>query len=99
MHRARLVPSQLNDYDWYRPLIRFAQVPRDCVDLKGSFSEISKFLVDGASANTGVALDHDKFAYVPIHELQIPSISKLIPSVVVLPADICLQAFAQSSIR
>jgi hypothetical protein len=46
-----------------------------------------------------VALDHDKFAYVPIHELQIPSISKLIPSVVVLPADICLQAFAQSSIR
>ena len=99
MHRARLVPSQLNDYDWYRPLIRFAQIPRDSVDLKGSFPDISKFLVDGASANTGVALDHAKFAYVPVHELQIPSISKLFPSVVVLPVGINLQAYAQSSIR
>ncbi|KAJ2924638.1 hypothetical protein H1R20_g12449, partial [Candolleomyces eurysporus] len=99
MHRARLVPSQLNDYDWYHPLIRFAQVPRDCVDLKGAFPEISQFLVEGASANTGVALDHGKFTYVPVHELQIPSISKLFPSVVVLPADISLRAFAQSSIR
>lgn len=99
MHRTRLMPSGLRDYDWYRPLVRFAQVPKETVLLNGSFHEITRGLVDKALGATGTTLDHERFVFVPVHELQIPNVSKLFPTATILPETVHLRALAQSSIR
>lgn len=99
MHRTRLMASGLRDYDWYRPLIRFVQVPKGQVTLQGSFEEISQALVTKASSKFESSIDCDQFIYVPVHELQLPNISKLFPTATILPANINIQALAQSSIR
>lgn len=99
MHRARLHPSADLDYDWYRPTIRFVQVRRECLDLRGPFEAISQSLVSKA-VNSGTGpLNHHDFIYMPVHELQLPIITKLFPDVEVLPAEAFLRAQAQTSIR
>ncbi|KAG5642424.1 hypothetical protein DXG03_002798 [Asterophora parasitica] len=100
MHRARMLPLSLSDYDWYRPRIRFVRVHRANIKVLGPFeTEILK-LAKGAAERSGQLLREDPSTIVmPVHELQIPSITAKFPDVEVLHPDINVQAFAQSSIR
>ncbi|CAA7267094.1 unnamed protein product [Cyclocybe aegerita] len=100
MHRARMLASSPQDYDWYRPRIRFVRVPRSDIDALGNFVELSKLLVARAFEKAGHTLDQDDaFIHVPVHELQIENILTRFRNVEVLDPTIFLPALAQSSIR
>ncbi|KAG2017755.1 hypothetical protein CC2G_007238 [Coprinopsis cinerea AmutBmut pab1-1] len=99
MHRARLLPGSDIGYDWYRPCIRFVQVPRASLEIRGSFMETSKTLVSIAAGTHAHELDHERYVFMPAHELQLSNIVRLFPDAVVLPPHVHLKAQAQTSIR
>ncbi|TFK28163.1 hypothetical protein FA15DRAFT_665648 [Coprinopsis marcescibilis] len=99
MHRARLLPLGSIDYDWYRPLIRFVQVPKNRLDIRGAFKGISNSVAKSAAAKSGIELDCSSYVYMPVHELQVPNIKKLFGDLKILPPQVHLKAMAQSSIR
>mgnify|MGYP001435492295 CR=1 FL=1 len=99
MHRARLLPSGQVDYAWYRPRVRFAEVPKGDLEVKGAFQRMLADIVGIPAEAAGVRLDHRQFIYMPVHELQLPNLSKLFPDVAILPEAVHLEAYAQSSIR
>ncbi|KAF8899908.1 IucC family-domain-containing protein [Gymnopilus junonius] len=102
MHRARMLPENGGslDYDWYHPRIRFVRVPIGHIELLGNFQNISQDLVDQAAKQAGdTTIDHERFVYMPVHELQIQNIVSRFQGVEVLGPHINLPALAQSSIR
>ncbi|GJJ10654.1 hypothetical protein Clacol_004881 [Clathrus columnatus] len=105
MHRARRTISPLpiiipGQYDYYKPRVRFAWVPREQLLLQGEFEELLQSLRNSAEQNAGDVLedlpDHVLF---PIHELQIPNIATKFSDAVILPEKYYVVASAQASIR
>ncbi|KAF8149828.1 IucC family-domain-containing protein [Crassisporium funariophilum] len=100
MHRARMLSSGSLDYDWYHPRIRFVQVPRSKLDLRGRFEEISHHLATTAAQKAGRTLQNNgNYIYMPVHELQIENVTSKFKDAEVLSQDISVSASAQSSIR
>jgi len=100
MHRARMFPSNLTNYDWYNPRIRFVRVPRSSLDLLGPFDDICRRLVKLAAGRVGYSLSDDGTSvYMPVHELQVPNVLSRFSDVDALPSDVSLPALGQSSIR
>lgn len=100
MHRARMLPSSVLDYDWYHPRIRFVRVPRTSLDILGPFESVMRTLAGKAAEKSGRELPDDpSFVFMPVHELQISNIASKFHDAEILHPDISLQALAQSSIR
>ncbi|TFK75106.1 hypothetical protein BDN72DRAFT_558264 [Pluteus cervinus] len=102
MHRARLLPSNANpQYNWYRPRIRFAAIPRRCLNVFGQFEQHIRPIAERAAKASGRILPCGVCSViVPVHELQISNmVSRLKKDVEILHADISVDALAQSSIR
>ena len=100
MHRARMLPSSVVDYDWYHPRIRFVRVPRASLNIRGPFESTMRVLAGKAAEKSGRQLPDDpSFVFMPIHELQIPNIASKFHDVEILHPNISFQALAQSSIR
>lgn len=105
MHRARrtifplpvIIPGQ---YDYYKPNVRFAWIPRERLLIQGEFEALLRSLRDSAEKNAGHPLedvpDHVLF---PLHELQIPNIESRFPDAVILPEEYFVATVAQASIR
>lgn len=101
MHRARMLPINTNpNYDWYRPRVRFARVPRSSLDLLGDFESKITPLAVHAAAKCGQELVLDDFTVImPVHELQVANILAKFSEVEMLHPDISVEALGQSSIR
>ena len=100
MHRARTLPFEIAKYDWYRPRIRFAAVPRPLLDILGPFECIIRRLAEKIASKSNHSLpDGSLFVIVPIHELQIENIRARVPNLEILHHDVAVDALAQSSIR
>ncbi|PFH53187.1 hypothetical protein AMATHDRAFT_138330 [Amanita thiersii Skay4041] len=100
MYRARRLPFDVLDYDWYHPVIRFVAVPRSTVDILGPFEQMINPLVEKFDRRSDSFLpDSDSFIIMPVHELQVENIKRSIPDVFILHDDINVQALAQASIR
>ncbi|KAK0235809.1 IucC family-domain-containing protein [Armillaria nabsnona] len=100
MHRARMIPLSLSDYDWYNPIIRFARVPRSRLDIQGPFDVMSFALAQKAAQRAGkMLIVDDTTIVVPIHEVQITNIIAKFQGVDILPPDINIRARGQASIR
>lgn len=105
MHRARrtirplpaLLPGQ---YDFHRPRIRFASVPRHKLLVQGQFEQLLGPLRQSAEVNAAKSLivprEHVIF---PVHELQIPNIVINFPDANILPEEYSVLAPAQASVR
>lgn len=105
MHRARRTVSPLpailpGQYDYYRPHVRFAWVPRERLLIQGEFETLLQSLRNSAEQNAGHAIedlpDHVLF---PFHELQITNIASKFPDAVILPKQYTVATAAQASIR
>ncbi|KIL58735.1 hypothetical protein M378DRAFT_170193 [Amanita muscaria Koide BX008] len=100
MHRARMMPFDLPKYDWYHPRIRFVAISRCLLDIFGPLEDILLPLAERAASRCGRTLPaRNRFAVVPVHELQVHNIIAKIPEAEVLHPDISINALAQSSIR
>ncbi|KAF5371850.1 hypothetical protein D9615_009541 [Tricholomella constricta] len=100
MHRARMLPLSVSNYDWYHPRIRFVRVQRANIKLLGPFEkEITKLAITAAERSGQLFRDDPSSIVMPVHELQIPNVVAKFPDVKVLHPDINVQALAQSSIR
>jgi hypothetical protein len=100
MHRSRMLPTSMQEYDWYHPRIRFVRVPRSSLDIIGSFEHDIHSLVETATELSGGTLSDDPSSVlVPVHELQIPNIASKFDDVEILHPEISVQALAQSSVR
>ncbi|KAF8633234.1 hypothetical protein AX15_001463 [Amanita polypyramis BW_CC] len=100
MHRARMTPAEIAKYDWYRPRIRFAAVPRPSLDILGPFECIVRRLAEKIANKSNRTLpDEGLFVIMPIHELQVKNILVRVPNLEILHPDITVEALAQSSIR
>ena len=97
MHRARMLSSASLDYDWYNPIIRFARVERDAVDILGPFEIYTQKLMKKVAP--GQLYTNDNKVIVPIHEMQVENILSKFPEVEILPPNISIEAHGQSSIR
>ncbi|KAF8071692.1 IucC family-domain-containing protein [Lyophyllum atratum] len=100
MHRARMLPLSVSNYDWYHPRIRFVRVARSNIKILGPFEKEIRRLAKMAAERSGQLLPCDSSSVVmPAHELQIPNIVAKFPDVEVYHPDISVQALAQCSIR
>ncbi|KAF8599149.1 hypothetical protein BDV93DRAFT_592260 [Ceratobasidium sp. AG-I] len=100
MHRARMIPSNVSGYDWYRPVIRFVRVARSNMRVLGPFEVEVQQLVEIAAKRSGTFVRNDPSTIImPVHELQVPSIVTKFSGVEVLHPNISFRALAQSSIR
>ncbi|KAJ7911504.1 IucC family-domain-containing protein [Mycena leptocephala] len=99
MHRARMCADAPSDYNWYRPKIRFVRVPSENIDTRGPFDSIMRELVTKAALASGTENPEDVpgTIFMPVHEMQLPTILAKFKNVQVLePA---IDALGQSSIR
>jgi hypothetical protein len=88
-----------SDYNWYRPKIRFVRVPNENIDTRGPFDSIMRELVTKAALASGTENPEDVpgTIFMPVHEMQLPTILAKFKNVQVLePA---IDALGQSSIR
>lgn len=100
MYRTRLLPSRVQDYDWYHPRIYFVQVPWTSLDILGPFESKMYMLAREAAERSGQELpDDSSVVFMPVYELQISNITSRFHDAEILHPDISLQALAQSSIR
>ncbi|KAF7312079.1 C2 domain-containing protein [Mycena indigotica] len=99
MYRARMCVSAPNDYDWYRPKIHFTRVPSESLDIRGSFATVTRQLVTQAARQSGTSIPEDVpgTIFMPVHEMQLPTIREKFGDVEILEPTI--DALAQSSIR
>jgi hypothetical protein len=101
MHRSRMITSSVSDdYDWYKPDIRFVSVPRSKLDISGDFEhEVNRLLEQTASNFDGQTYSGDDRVIMPVHELQIPTILSKFEDVIVLDKEFHLPAYGQTSLR
>ncbi|KAJ6570144.1 IucC family-domain-containing protein [Mycena vulgaris] len=99
MHRARMCLNAPSDYDWYRPKICFVRVPSDRLDTQGPFQSLMRGLVTKAALTSGTPDPEDVpgTTFMPVHEMQLPTILAKFQGVEDL--DLKVDAFAQSAIR
>ncbi|KAJ7039620.1 IucC family-domain-containing protein [Mycena alexandri] len=99
MHRARMCANAPSGYNWYRPKIHFVRLPLDSLDTRGPFDVIMRDLVTKAAANSGTKNPDDVpgTVFMPVHEMQIPTVLSKFQNVEVLEPTI--DALGQSSIR
>ncbi|KAF9000709.1 IucC family-domain-containing protein [Cyathus striatus] len=101
MHRARMFPGTLpENFNWYRPQIRFIRVPRSSLDIIGPFEDLLRPLIEKAVSDSKHTFKWDKSTVImPVHEVQVDNIIKQFKDVMPLPSEISVLALAQSSIR
>ena len=100
MHRARMLPFEILQYDWYHPRIRFVAISRCLLDISGPFEQTIRQLAQKAASRSGHPLPDDThFAIIPVHELQVHNVTKRVPEAELLHPDISAGALAQSSLR
>ncbi|KAF7327460.1 C2 domain-containing protein [Mycena kentingensis (nom. inval.)] len=99
MHRARMCTAAPAGYDWYRPKVCFARVPSQCLDIRGPFAAMTREMVTKAAAFSGTQVPEDipGTVFMPVHEMQVPTICEKFPDVEILEPTI--DALGQSSIR
>ncbi|KAJ7086118.1 IucC family-domain-containing protein [Mycena belliarum] len=99
MHRARMCPNAPSNYDWYRPKIHFVRVPSDNLDTQGAFKTMMRGLVTKAAFSSGTQ-DPEEIpgtTFMPVHEMQLPTVLAKFKDVEVLEPTV--DALAQSAIR
>ncbi|KAJ3840591.1 IucC family-domain-containing protein [Lentinula raphanica] len=101
MHRARMLPFDMNSYDWTHPKIYFVRVPRSSLSILGPFESVMNNLVNSAAANAGINLPSGDSSAVsmPVHEIQLDSVLAKFPDTRALDRRIHVVASAQSSTR
>ncbi|KAJ7056636.1 IucC family-domain-containing protein [Mycena amicta] len=99
MHRARMCAAAPADYNWYQPKIHFTRVPSENLDTRGAFASITRELIAKAAtlSDTKVPADIPGTIFMPVHEMQLPTIREKFNNVEILEPTI--DALAQSSIR
>ncbi|KAJ3986708.1 IucC family-domain-containing protein [Lentinula detonsa] len=101
MHRARMLPIDMNLYDWSHPKIHFARVPRSSLSILGQFENITKKLASSAARNVGLEMPPDDGSAVimPVHEIQLDTVLAKFSDAQALDPRIHVVALAQSSTR
>ncbi|KAJ7164011.1 IucC family-domain-containing protein [Mycena crocata] len=99
MHRARMSNYAPSDYNWYRPKIRFVRLPSASLDTRGPFDSMMRGLVTKAALSSGTANPEDipGTIFMPVHEMQLPTVIAKFKDIEVLEPTI--DALGQSSIR
>ncbi|KAJ6577417.1 IucC family-domain-containing protein [Mycena capillaripes] len=99
MHRARMCANAPSDYNWYRPKIHFVRLPKDSLDTRGPFDSIMRDLVTKAASTSGTQNPDDvpDTIFMPVHEMQLPTVLAKFKNVQVLEPTI--DVLGQSSIR
>ncbi|KAJ7183178.1 hypothetical protein C8R46DRAFT_1026947 [Mycena filopes] len=87
MHRARMCANAPSDYNWYRPKVHFVRLPIESLDTRGSFE----------ASGTSNPDDIPGTIFMPVHEMQLPTVLSKFQNVQVLEPTI--DALGQSSIR
>ncbi|KAF7375205.1 C2 domain-containing protein [Mycena sanguinolenta] len=99
MHRARMCADAPSNYNWYLPQIRFVRVPSESLDIRGPFDSIMRDFVNKASLASGteIPVDVPGTTFMPVHEMQLPTVVAKFKNVQVLEPSIGV--LGQSSIR
>ncbi|KAI7869191.1 hypothetical protein BDF14DRAFT_1785851 [Spinellus fusiger] len=96
MHKARrsyppMPPLNPNKVNLEHPLLRLVCLPRSSLKIRGEFESLSAPIVDCILNKTPgktamqVRAEYSDSVFIPIHELQLPNLSKF-PEAIVLPA-------------
>ncbi|KAI8993577.1 IucC family-domain-containing protein [Pilobolus umbonatus] len=108
MHKARksyppMPPLHPGSYDMDHPQIRLVAIPKDCIDVRGTYEELTEKLI-----NHILSLDGDcselrqkfiDYVFVPIHELQLPNIEAKFHDAIILPSIYSIPVEALASLR
>ncbi|KAJ6468399.1 IucC family-domain-containing protein [Mycena sanguinolenta] len=99
MHRARMCADAPSNYNWYMPKIRFVRVPTESLDIRGPFDSIMRNFVNKAALASGTQtpVDVPGTTFMPVHEMQLPTVVAKFKDVEVLEPTIGV--LGQSSIR